>query len=67
LTGLTGLSGLFLFFLTSRLPAIVSRSGEAGGDGSEKTQSAAEFFNLFICATIYNFPMACFFQWSLFL
>jgi hypothetical protein len=55
LTGLTGLSGLFLFFLTSRMEV------------RKPNPPAAEFFNLFICATIYNFPMACFFQWSLFL
>jgi hypothetical protein len=39
LTGLSGFFGFYLF-LNFHLPAIASRSGEAGGDEIEKKQSA---------------------------
>jgi hypothetical protein len=33
--GSTGFFRISFFFLTSRLPAIASQSGEAGGEGSK--------------------------------
>jgi hypothetical protein len=40
LTGLTGFKGLFFYIQPFRLPAIASRSGEAGGDERLNMQSA---------------------------
>ena len=42
LPGQAGYSGvILLFFLSLRLPAIASRSGEAGGDETEKNNPLA--------------------------